>query len=200
MPNGAPTTTISPPQLGFFRRTKDGAAYRTPCTSELHTLFAALPAKVFEAALTRWILAQGVSDLEQRVVAAIDGKTLQGSQGPRLPGVHPLTAYCRDIEAVIAQLAVPGKTNEPKTALGLLKLIPVKGTLVTGDAAFTQRDLREAVVQGEGDDFLTVKDNQPTLKADIRAAFGSAFSPSRGDASGDRRRPGRGSRQGPRSG
>lgn len=187
------------PQLGFSRRTKDGAAYRTPCASELHTLLAALPAQVFEAALTRWILARGVSDLERRVVA-IDGKTLRGSQGHQLPGVHLLAAYCGDVEAVIAQLAVPGKTNEHKTALELLKLIPLKGTLITGDAAFTQRDFCEAVVRGGGDYFLTVKDNQPTLESDIRAAFGPAFSPPGGSTTGDRGRPGRGSRQGPRSG
>ena len=138
------------PQLGFTRRAKDETSYRTPCASELHTLFAALPARVLEAALTRWILAQGVSDLEQRVVA-IDGKTLRGSQGHQLPGVHLLAAYCRDAEAVIAQIAVPGETNEHKTALELLKLIPLKGTLITGDAAFTQRDLCAAVVRGEGD-------------------------------------------------
>jgi DDE_Tnp_1-associated/Transposase DDE domain len=187
------------PQLGFFRPTRDGAGSRTPCTSELHTLLAALPAAAFEAALTRWILAQGVADLEQRVVA-IDGKTLRGSQGHQLPGVHLLAAYCRDVEAVVAQLAVPGKTNEHKTALELLKLIPLKGTLVTGDAAFTQRDLCAAVVRGRGDYFLTVKDNQPTLEADIRAAFGPAFSPPGLAAAGRRGRPGRGPRQGPRSG
>lgn len=186
------------PLLGFSRRTKDGSAYRTPCTSELHTLLAALPAAAFEAALTRWILAQGATDLEQRVVA-LDGKTLRGSQGHQLPGVHLLAAYCRDVEAVLAQLAVPGKTNEHKTALELLKLIPLKGTLITGDAAFTRRDLCAAVIQGEGDYFLTVKDNQPTLRADIRAAFGPASSPSGGPAARHRRRPGSGPRQGPRS-
>lgn len=173
------------PRLGFSRRTKDGAAYRTPCASELHTLLAALPARQFEAALTRWILARGVSDLEQRVVA-VDGKTLRGSRGHQLPGIHLLAAYCRDVEAVIAQLAVPGETNEHKKALELLEIIPLKGTLITGDAAFTQRDLCAAVVRGGGDYFPTVKDNQPTLEADIRAAFGPAFSPSRAEASGDR--------------
>lgn len=173
------------PQLGFTRKAQAEQFYRTPCISELHTLLAAMPAGVFEAALTRWILAQGVADLERRVVA-IDGKTLRGSQGHQLPGVHLLAAYCGDVEAVVAQLAVPGKTNEHKTALELLKLIPLKGTLVTGDAAFTQRDLCQAVVQGGGDYFLAVKDNQPTLEADIRAAFGPAFSPSGGIATGDR--------------
>ncbi len=33
------------------------------------------------------------------------------------------------------------------------------------------------MVQGRGDYFLTVKENQPALEADIRAAFGPAFSP-----------------------
>jgi hypothetical protein len=173
------------PSLGFDRRTKDGARYRTPCASELHTVLAALPAEVFEAALTRWVLAQGISDLDRRLVA-IDGKALRGTQGHQLPGVHLLAAYCQDAEAVIAQLAVPGKTNEHKTALQLLKLIPLEGTLITGDAAFTQRDLCAAVVAGGGDYFLTVKDNQPTLEADIRAAFGPAFSPSRAEAAGPR--------------
>lgn len=186
------------PVLGLSRKSRDGTRYRTPCTSELHTLLAALPLAVFEAALTRWILAQGVNDLEQRLVA-IDGKTPRGSQGHQLPGVHLLAAYCRDVEAVIAQLAVPGKTNEHKTALELLKLIPLKGTLVTGDAALTQRDFCKAVVEGGGDYFLTVKDNQPTLEADIRAAFSPAFSPARAEAAGRRGRPGRKSKQRPRS-
>lgn len=177
------------PTLGLTRRTRDGSRYRTPCTSELHTVLAALPASVFESALTRWVLAQGVADLDRRTVA-IDGKTLRGSQGHRLPGVHLLAAYCRDVEAVIAQLAVPGKTNEHKTALQLLKLIPLEGTLITGDAAFTQRDLCAAVVHGGGDYFLSVKDNQPTLEADIRAAFSPAFSPSGAATTGHRGRPG----------
>jgi hypothetical protein len=178
------------PLLGFTRRTKGGDAYRTPCVSELHTVFAALDVAAFEAALTRWICARGVDDLPERTVA-LDGKTLRGSQGHQLPGVHLLAAYCREVEGVLAQLAVPGKTNEHKTALELLRLIPLEGTLITGDAAFTQRDLCEAVLEGRGDYFLTVKDNQPTLQADIRAAFSPAFSPSGGQAAGRRGRPGR---------
>jgi hypothetical protein len=181
------------PLLGFTRPTKDGDGYRTPCVSELHTVFAALEVAAFEAALTRWICARGVDDLAERTVA-LDGKTLRGSQGHQLPRVHLLAAYCRDVAAVLAQLAVPGKTNEHKTALEPLQLIPLKGTLITGDAAFTQRDLCAALVQGQEDYFLTVKDNQPTLEADIRSAFGPAFSPAGGEAAGHRRRPGRDAR------
>ncbi len=127
------------PRLGFSRRTRDDTRYRTPCISELHTLLAALGATAFEAALTRWITAHGVADLTERVMA-IDGKALRVAQGHQLPGVHLLAAYCLDVEAVVAQLRVPGKTNEHKTALELLKILPLEGTLFTGDAAFTQRD------------------------------------------------------------
>lgn len=185
------------PLLGFSRKTRDGDRYRTPCISELHTLLAVIGAAEFEAALTRWILAQGIADLPERVMA-IDGKTLRGSQGHQLPGVHLLAAYCLTVEAVVAQLRVPGKTNEHKTALELLKILPLKGTLFTGDAAFTQRDFCEAVIEGGGDYFLTVKENQPTLEADIRAAFDLAFSPSGAATSRPGRRPRRGPRQGAR--
>ena len=181
---GRDYNALAPP-LGFTRRRTDGSGYRTPCVSELHTVFAALDVAAFEAALTRRIIAQGVQGLAERTVA-IDGKALRGSQGHRLPGVHLLAAYRREVEAVLAQLAVPGKTNEHKTALELLKLIPLEGTLITGDAAFTQRDLCAAILAGGGDYFLTVKDNQPTLEADIRAAFGPAFSPSGGRAASHR--------------
>ncbi len=183
--------------MGFSRMTRDGRRYRTPCISELHTLLAALGAAAFEAALTRWILGRGVADLPERVMA-IDGKTLRGTQGHQLPGVHLLAAYCLDVQAVVAQLRVPGKTNEHKTALELLKVLPLQGTLFTGDAAFAQRDFCAAVIGGGGDYFLTVKENQPTLEADIRAAFGPAFSPSGAAEAGRGGRPRRGVRQGTR--
>src|SRR5262249_21712164 len=81
------------PLLGFARRTRDGRGYRTPCASGLHTPLASIGAAAFEAALTRWIMARGVADLAERVMA-LDGKALRGSQGHQLPGVHLLAAYC----------------------------------------------------------------------------------------------------------
>jgi hypothetical protein len=84
------------PLLGFTRRSRDGQRVRTPCTSELHTVFAALDVAVFEKALSAWVVAQGVADLEQRLVA-LDGKVRRGSQGDQRPGVHLVDAYCPDV-------------------------------------------------------------------------------------------------------
>jgi len=55
--------------------------------------------------------------------------------------VRVLAAYAHETKVVLDQVPVDGKTNEHKTALALLDLIPVDGKLVTGDAAFCQRDL-----------------------------------------------------------
>jgi hypothetical protein len=165
--------------LGFTKLA--GQRYRSPCVGELSTVYATLDADAFEAALRRWLQAG-----EPGPRVAIDGKRLRGSRDGAVPGVHLVSAYDGDAKAVLAQLPV-GDTNEAKAALTLLGLIPLAGVVVTGDAAFTQRDFCEAVIAGGGDYFLPVKDNQPELKEAIAAGFERAFSPEGAPrASGDR--------------
>lgn len=158
--------------LGFKRKQR-----RWPCVSTLHYLFKAIDVMKFEAALTAWMLAQEAVGIQERILN-LDGKTLRGSQGDLVPGVHLLAAYAEQLGTALSQLRVDAKTNEHKAALELLKLIPFKGALITGDAIFTQKDLSQAIIDGEGDYFFTVKDNQPTLKQHILDAFDAPVSPS----------------------
>jgi predicted transposase YbfD/YdcC len=74
---------------------------------------------------------------------------------------------------------VGGKTNEHKAALELLGVLPLAGKVVTGDALFCQKDVRDKVLEGGGDYLWTVKDNQPRLHFDVAALFAesAAFSP-----------------------
>lgn len=155
--------------LGFSKRAGD--RYRCPCVGELSTVYATLDADAFEETLRRWLQAG-----EPGVAVAIDGKRLRGSRDGAVPGVHVVSAYDRDAKRVLAQVTT-GDTNEAKAALTLLGLIPLAGVVVTGDAAFAQRDFCAQVVAGEGDYFLPVKDNQPELKEAIEAGFRRAFSP-----------------------
>jgi hypothetical protein len=185
------------PVLGFDRRwKKDPQRYRTPCHSELHTVFAGLDVARFEAVLTAWVRAAGYDDLDEKILH-LDGKALRGSQGHQLPGVHLLAAYSGELKAVVAQLAV-ADTNEHKTALELLRVIPLRGVILTADAAFTHRDLCQTVLDGGGHYVLPVKDNQPTLKADIETGFTRAFSPARTSRATGRRSTRRDPRQGAR--
>lgn len=147
---------------------------KSPCIGTFHYLFKALDASKFETTLQRW-LQQNHPD--QGGALHLDGKTLRGSRRGEIPGVHLLAAYSQTLGSALTQLPVDAKTNEHKAALELLKLIPLQGTLVTGDAAFTQRDFSQAVVEGGGDYLLTVKENQPSLRQALVDAFDGPLSP-----------------------
>jgi hypothetical protein len=82
-----------------------------------------------------------------------------------------VSAYAPDVRAVLAQLRVDAKTNEHKAALEFLGVLPLKGKVVSGDGMFTHRDVCGEVIEGGGDYILPAKDNQPTLRKDIVAAF-----------------------------
>jgi hypothetical protein len=159
-----------------FAKTMGFAKGLTPCCTALHYLFVDLEPKAFERAIQKWLRTQ--HQLGWRALA-IDGKTLRGAQGDQLPGVHLLAAYAHEAGAVLGQLSVQSKTNEHKAALRLLNLIPMRDTIVTGDAMFCQRDLSRKVLRKGGHYVWAVKDNQQTLKEQIAESFNDeAFSPS----------------------
>ena len=148
--------------LGFTRR-------RGLCKATYSRVFRRIDVAAFETAVSRWILARIKATDAKHL--AIDGKTLRGSRDGQTPGVHLVAAYAPEVQAVVAQLRVDAKTNEHKAALEMLGILPVKGRVVTGDAMFTHRDVCAEILQGGGDYVLPVKENQPTLLADIQAAF-----------------------------
>ena len=108
---------------------------------------------------------------------AIDGKVLRGSRDGDVPGVHLLAAYAPQAAAVLGQLRVEATTNEHKTALRLLGVLPpLRGAVVTADAMFTHRDVAAEVLGRQGDYVLYAKDNQETLRADLAAVSAAAES------------------------
>lgn len=157
-------------ELGFTRE-------QTPCCATLHYLFRELDRAAFETALRRWLAGQ--QEHGWRAVS-IDGKTLRGTQGHEVAGVHLLAAYAHDAKLVLDQIPVDAKTNEHKAALELLNLIPLKNKIVIGDALFCQRELSRKISRKGGDWIWPVKANQPELHAALELAFEDVkLSPSR---------------------
>lgn len=154
------------PTLAFalgFRRGK------TPAKSTFCEIFRALNISAFEEALARWIRSHLPAG--ELLVFCLDGKTARGSKDGAIPGQHLVAAYAPHCQAVLAQIRVDTKTNEHKAALQLLGLLPLKGSIVTGDALFCQRDLCEKIVEAGGDYLFFAKDNQPSLVTDIDAGL-----------------------------
>lgn len=158
--------------LGFFRTPPKLNAFRK--------LLMRLSPQVLEAALRPWVdrlLADSGPVGEDLQPVAMDGKSLRGALGEHGQLIHLLSLLDQRTGFTLRQLEVPGKTNEHKTALQLLKTLVLKGRLITGDALFCQRDLCRQIVDDDGHYFFMVKDNQPELKRAIEAEFQPAFSP-----------------------
>lgn len=158
--------------LGFFRKPPKLGAFRK--------LLMRLSPELLEAALRPWVdqlLADSTPSESDLRPTAMDGKSLCGALGEHGQLIHLLSLLDQRTGFTLRQLEVPGKTNEHKTALELLKTLILKGRLITGDALFCQRDLCRQIVDDDGHYFFMVKDNQPELKQAIAAEFQPAFSP-----------------------
>jgi predicted transposase YbfD/YdcC len=113
---------------------------------------------------------------------SIDGKTLRGTiVGGAKQGVHLMAAYLPQKGMVLAQIALGTKTNEITAAPQLLKMVDLRGVVVTGDAMQAQKELSVQVVADGGDYLWLVKANQAGLLGEIERLFepiewGSGFS------------------------
>ena len=106
---------------------------------------------------------------------AIEGKTLRGSQGHQLPGVHLLAAFSARSGLPVTQVQ-PGRGpgGELAAADALLAKLDLAGVVVTGDALFAQRELCAQITK-KGDDYLLkVKGNQRDLQEAIADFFAHA--------------------------
>jgi predicted transposase YbfD/YdcC len=142
-----------------------------PAHDTFNRVFAALDPDAFQACFTAWINAV-CGDLGFCHIP-VDGKTVRGARGPGGTALHLVSAWVSEHRLSLAQVAVPGKTNEIGAIPRLLRMLELGGALVSIDAIGCQKGIARRIVTGGGDYLLAVKDNQPTLHADVAACFAS---------------------------
>ena len=132
---------------------------------------------LFAAAFAGWVRE---SWPEKAGLVAIDGKT-SGRSHDRSQGAAPLhlvSAFATTARLVLAQEAVPDKANELAAIPPLLARLGaedgLKGALVSIDAIATNQDIAAAITDQGADYLLAVKANQPSLRAEVEAAFAEA--------------------------
>lgn len=148
----------------LLRETVPCLAGHMPDAATFHRVFSKLDVEAFEEVLGAWL--QRIIPQEAGEGIAIDGKTISGT------GVHIVAAFTHRLQSVLFEMGTDTKGKELIIGSEVLKKIPLKDHIVTGDAMFAQRKICEQITKSGGGYVFTVKGNQETLEEAIKTYFG----------------------------
>jgi len=157
----------APPRL----RARLGLGGTVPDLVTIWRVLTAVDPAALDRALGAWLSAQLAARRSgERVVLAVDGKTVRGARTGDGMAPHLLACLDHATGVVLAQAAVDGKTNEITMFTALLgQAGDLDGVLVTADALHAQRE-HATWLAGRGAHYLvTVKGNQPGLLAQLKS-------------------------------
>jgi predicted transposase YbfD/YdcC len=134
-------------------------------------VFSLIDPEEFQASFMKWVKA--LHKITQGQVIGIDGKQMRGShdrsQGKR--AIYMVSAWAEQNHLVLGQRKVAEKSNEITAIPDLLRLLEIKGCIVTIDAIGTQTKIARKIVVAEGDYLLAVKHNQGKMYRDMEMLF-----------------------------
>jgi predicted transposase YbfD/YdcC len=123
----------------------------------------------FQACFARWLQslrteAVAETGVEQPVLA-VDGKTSRRShdRNKGLGALHSVSVWASEYGLSLGQVACAEKSNEITAIPELLRLVDIKGAIITIDAMGTQKAIAESIIAGGADYVLALKGNQGAL-------------------------------------
>src|SRR5271169_620381 len=132
-------------------------------------VLALLDPGAFQACFADWLAslraaAAGATGIEQPVLA-VDGKTARRShdRANGLGALHAVSVWASDFGLTLGQVACAEKSNEITAIPELLRLVDIKGAIITIDAMGTQKAIAEQIIDQGADYVLALKGNQETL-------------------------------------
>jgi predicted transposase YbfD/YdcC len=134
-------------------------------------VFALLNPLEFEGCFILW--AEGFRDAIGGQFVALDGKTLRRSHDYAISKtpLQMVSAWACANRLVLGQLRVEGGSNEITAIPALLKMLSLKGCIVTIDAIGTQKGIA-AEIRNQGADYiLALKSNQELLYKEVKESF-----------------------------
>lgn len=137
-------------------------------------VFSLLRPEEFEKCFVSWI--HTVFKLTGAQTVAIDGKTLRRSydRSSNKAAIHMVGAWAARNGIALGQLKTEDKSNEITAIPELLKLLDLKGCIVTIDAMGCQKDIAQRIADQGADYVLALKGNQGTLHKDVELFFEDA--------------------------
>jgi predicted transposase YbfD/YdcC len=140
-----------------------------PCKDVFRRVLMALRPGAFQSCFVNWLQglraeAAAATGIDQPVLA-VDGKTLRRSHDRRqaLGALHSVSIWASEFGLSLGQVACAEKSNEITAIPELLRLVDIKGAIITIDAMGTQKAIAEQIVDSGADYVLALKANQGTL-------------------------------------
>ena len=147
--------------------------YGIPCADWLRTVMNRINPDLFMACFSSWVAQCWPDKLD---LVAIDGKTSRRSHNRKTgqKALHLVSAFATNSRLVLGQEAVDEKSNEITAIPALVERLDLEGALVSTDAMGCNPTIAQSILDAKADYLLAVKDNQPTLHADIKSYFDTA--------------------------
>jgi predicted transposase YbfD/YdcC len=167
--------------MALFARSKEGLLRQIlvlknglPSHDTFSRVFRMLDPAAFEKGFRRFTKAFAKA-VRIKGVVALDGKALRRAYERGKSHMPPVmvTAWSARTRMALANVLAPGN-NEAAGALQLVELLQLKDCVVTTDALHCHRGMAKAIVARDGDYAMAVKDNQPGLLRDAKAAIAAA--------------------------
>jgi predicted transposase YbfD/YdcC len=136
-------------------------------------VLALLKPGAFQACFATWLTSLRASAADasgvDKPVLAIDGKTLRRSHNHNkgLGALHSVSVWASDFGLSLGQVACAEKSNEITAIPELLRLVDIKGTIITIDAMGTQKAIAAEIIERKADYVLALKGNQETLHQEV---------------------------------
>jgi len=129
----------------------------------------ALKPAAFRACFANWLgslraEAAAATGVEQPILA-VDGKTARRSHDRKngLGALHSVTVWASEFGLSLGQVACAEKSNEITAIPEILRLVDIRGAIITIDAMGAQKAIAAEIVDGGGDYVLALKGNQEAL-------------------------------------
>src|SRR5713101_4086475 len=132
-------------------------------------VLALLKPNAFQACFVEWLTALRAQAAQaagvDKPVLAVDGKTARRShdRSKGLGALHSVSVWASEFGLSLGQVACAEKSNEITAIPELLRLVDIKGAIITIDAMGTQKAIAAEIIEGEADYVLGLKGNQETL-------------------------------------
>jgi predicted transposase YbfD/YdcC len=134
-------------------------------------VLARLNPRAFQQCFLDWVRA--VAQITDQEIVPIDGKRLRRShdhaKGQR--AIELVSAWTRRNRLLLGQIKVAEDSNEITAVPLLLRLLELKGCIVTLDALHCQRETAAEILKQEADYVLSLKGNQGNLHSEVESFF-----------------------------